>query len=142
MSTRLRVAWEEGAVAPIRIQSNPSARILVVDDDLDIRQLSADVLVRSGFAVDAAADGLAGWEALRVHNYDLLITDHNLPRLTGLELVQKLRSARMALPVILASGTLPLQEPQWHPGLQLAAILPKPFSPDQLLKTVKEVLRV
>ncbi len=142
MRSLLKVAWDKATVVPIRVQTNPCQRILVVEDETDIRQLSTQVLARAGFAVDAAEDGLAGWEALHAKNYHLLITDHDMPRLTGLELVKRLRSARMALPVILASGTLPMQQSQWDQELQLAAILPKPFSPDQLLGTVKEVLRV
>lgn len=142
MRSLLKVAWDKATVVPIRVQTNRSQRILVVGDETDIRQLSTKVLARAGFAVDAAEDGLAGWEALHAKDYHLLITDHDMPRLSGLELVKRLRSARMVLPVILASGTLPIQQSQWDQELQLAAILPKPFSPDQLLGTVKEVLRV
>ena len=142
MTSPLKVAWDQPAVVPIRIQAHPSQRILVVEDETEIRQLSAEVLARAGFAVDAAEDGIAAWEALHAKDYHLLITDHDMPRLSGLELVKRMRSARMALPVILASGTLPMQQPQWDHELQLAALLPKPFSADQLLGTVKEVLRV
>ena len=63
-----------------------------------------------------------------------------MPKLTGVELVKKLRSARMALPVIMATGKLPAKELAQNPLLQLAAILPKPFSFEELLGTVKEVL--
>lgn len=127
----------EPASAQARCGTNPPHRILVVDDDGDLRRLSAEVLISSGYQVDAAEDGEAGWEALQAKNYDLLITDNNMPNLSGLELVMKLRSARMALPVILTSGALPI----WDESLQLAAMLPKPFSIDELLGTVKEVLR-
>jgi DNA-binding response OmpR family regulator len=60
--------------------------------------------------------------------------------LSGLELVKKMRCARMTLPVILASGSLHTEELERQPWLQLAATLHKPFSPHQLLDTVKEVL--
>jgi len=123
-----------------RCQAVPFNRILVVDDDTDLRLLSAEVLSRSGYRVDTAEDGAAGWEALHGNNYDLLITDHNMPKVSGIELVKKVRSARMALPVILASGALPTEELNRHPWLQLAATLVKPFSSGQLLETVKEVL--
>ncbi len=135
-----------GAVAvagPTQIPAPPSARILVVEDNVEIRQLSTQILMRSGgYQVDAAGDGAAGWEALQASNFDLLITDHNMPKLTGVELVKKVRSARMALPVILATGTLPEEELARHPWLQLAATLFKPFSPHQLLATVQAVLGV
>jgi len=141
MNTLLETPCAKAAVAPTRNPANPSQRILVVEDDAAIRQLNAQVLVRSGYRVDAAEDGAAGWEALHAKNFNLLITDHDMPKLSGLELVKKVRSARMTLPVILATGALPEEELERHPWLQLAATLLKPFSPDQLLETVQEVLR-
>jgi DNA-binding response OmpR family regulator len=94
-----------------------------------------------GYVVDAAEDGVAGWQALRANTYDLLITDHSMPRMTGLELVKKLRSARLTFPVILASGGLPNEVFEQPPWLQPAAILVKPFTPRQLLATVEAALR-
>ena len=131
----------EPACAPIPCPTQPLQRILVADDDSDIRQLSARVLVRSGYHVDAAGDGAAAWEALQTKAFNLLITDHDMPRLTGVELVKKLRAARMALPVILVTGKLPAEELAQNPSLQLAALLPKPFSIGELLETVRVVLR-
>lgn len=130
----------EPAGAPLQREPNPPQRILVVDDDTSIRQLSTEVLIHSGYEVDAAADGAAAWEALQVKAFNLLITDHNMPGLTGVELVKKLRSARMDLPVILATGRLPAEAMAQKPSLQLAAMLPKPFSIDELLETVRVVL--
>ena len=75
-------------------------RILLVEDDGAIRRINAQVLVRSGYQVAAAQDGAAGWEALHANDFDLLITDHSMPGLSGLELVKKVRRARMTLPVI------------------------------------------
>jgi DNA-binding response OmpR family regulator len=127
------------------IQSSPTTpahRILVVDDDKELRMLSTRALTRSGFHVDAAADGAAGWEALHSNSYDLLITDYDMPKVTGLELVKKLRAARMALPVILATGAIPMDELNRQPWLRPSATLIKPFTVEQLLGTVKEVLRV
>jgi len=131
----------ESACAPLPRKLNLPQRILVVDDDISIRQLSTEVLIDSGYEVDAAADGVAAWEALQLKAFNLLITDHNMPRLTGVELVKKLRSARMDLPVILATGRLSTEAIAQNPSLQLAAMLPKPFSIDELLGTVRVVLR-
>jgi DNA-binding response OmpR family regulator len=131
----------EPAGASVQCQANPPHRILVVDDDSDLRLLYADVLVLPGYHVDAAEDGAAGWEALQVNNYNLLITEHSLPKLTGVELVKKLRAAHMAVPVVLAAGRLPTYELARNPSLQLAATLLKPFAVDTLLDTVKNVLR-
>jgi DNA-binding response OmpR family regulator len=120
---------------------NPTHRILLVGADTRIRRLSAQVLNRSGYQTDAAKDGEDGWEGLHAHTYDLLITDNNLPRLTGLELVKKLRFARMALPVIIASGSFGIEELNRNQWLQFAAVLLKPFTTDKLLATVEDVLR-
>ena len=132
---------EESACAPLQCPANLPRRILVVDDDSGVRRLSARVLIHSGYHVDAAEDGAAAWKTLQLKAFNLLITDHDMPGLTGVELVKKLRSARMLLPVILAAGRLPAKELIENPSLQLAALLPKPFSVVELLETVRVVLR-
>jgi two-component system OmpR family response regulator len=121
--------------------ANPTHRILVLDDDDDIREIYVETLVHGGYQVDAAADGQAGWEALQVRKYDLLITDHEMPRVSGLELVKKVCSSGMTMPVIMASGLLSAEELERHTSIQIAAALPKPFSPGELLQTVQQVLR-
>jgi DNA-binding response OmpR family regulator len=116
-------------------------RILVVDDDNDTRQLSVDVLAGSGYDVDAVMDGAAGWEALQANRYDLTITDNKMPKMTGLEMIEQLRSAHMTLPVIMATGHLPMVEFARRPWLKPDATLQRPFSNDDLLEAVKKVLR-
>ena len=116
-------------------------RILLVEDSQSIRRLCSKVLMRSGYQVDTAEDGEAGLRALRAarhdpDSFDLLITDNEMPRLSGLDLIQQLHIEHLDLPVILASGSVPAQTEQ----LRLAAILPKPFSADQLLQVVNEIL--
>ena len=131
----------EPAGAPRQRPTNSSHRILVVDDDSDTRQLSVDVLVGSGYDVDAVIDGAAGWEALQANSYDLTITDNKMPKMTGIEMIEKLRSASMALPVIMATRYLPMDEFARKPWLKPAATLQRPFSNDDLLEVVKTVLR-
>jgi len=132
---------------PVECQTRPGHRILVVEDEPDIRRLSAEVLENAGYKVDTAEDGKAGWEALRAvrhapQSYALLITDHDMPGLSGLDLVKKLRAAHMALPVIVATGTLPTEDLMTrYPWLEPAAALDKPYSIEQLLETVKALLR-
>jgi DNA-binding response OmpR family regulator len=122
-------------------QTNPPRRILVVDDDPDTRQLSVDVLVNAHFEVDAAVDGADGWQSLRAKHFDLVITDNKMPRMTGVELIEKLRYTRLPLPVIMATGQLPTQEFEQKPWLLPDATLQRPFSNDDLLATVKKVMR-
>jgi DNA-binding response OmpR family regulator len=132
---------KKAAAAPTPGRTSPPRRILVVDDDISIRRLSTEVLIHHGYHVDAAEDGAVAWNTLLHNSYDLLVTDHNMPKVSGVELLKKLRAARMALPVILVSGAIPTEELNRHPRLQLEATLPKPFTGDELLGVVKEVLR-
>ena len=115
-------------------------RILIVDEERDLRRLYAEALAGVGYHVDTAADGTTGWAALKTNHYHLLITEHETHNLTGVELVKMLRAARMALPVVMAAGRLPSHELARNPSLQLAATLSKPFHVDALLDTVKKVL--
>jgi DNA-binding response OmpR family regulator len=132
---------KETACISTEEHKNPSRRILVVDDDPDTRQLSIDVLVSSEYEVDAAKDGAAGWEALRAQHYDLVITDNKMPKMTGVELIEKLRYTRVGLPVIMATRQLPTHIFDQKPWLTPDATLQRPFSNDDLLATVKKVLR-
>lgn len=120
---------------------NPNQRILVVEDDPDILLLNKEVLLDCGYLVDAAKDGAAAWEALQLAKYDLVVTDYNMPRLTGVQLIEKIHAAEMSLPVIMATGALPVWEFALHPELQPTAVLLKPYTIAELAATVKEVLQ-
>lgn len=130
-----------GPGATARCRRTESDRILVVDDDPILRLVNAQILSFSGYQVDTAEDGVAAWEVLQVKSYDLLITDHSMPKLTGLELIKKLRSEGHHLPVIMVSGAIPTKELSRYPWLQLNAMLSKPYTGDELLGSVKKVLR-
>jgi DNA-binding response OmpR family regulator len=130
----------ESNSAPTQGQSIRPNRILFVDDNLTVRETTARVLIDSGYHVDAAEDGEAAWKALHAINYDLLITDQTMPKLSSVELVKKVRVAQMKLPVVLVSAALPTEELDRHPWLQLAATLLKPFTVDELLETVRAAL--
>jgi two-component system OmpR family response regulator len=131
------------AGAALRCRTNQPRRILVVEDEPDIRRINAEALKCSGYEVDTAKDGKLGWEAVShaPESYVLLITDHNMPGLTGLALVKKLRDARLTLPVVMATAALPSEDLfARYPWLQPAAVLLKPYSVEQLLGTVKKFL--
>jgi DNA-binding response OmpR family regulator len=119
---------------------NPPHRILVVDDEAPLRLVITRTLVDSGYHVDTAEDGAEAWQALRVKKYDLLITDNNMPKISGVELIQRLHAHKIAMPVIMATGTSPRSEFDRNPQLTPAATLLKPFTLAELLATVKRVL--
>jgi two-component system, cell cycle sensor histidine kinase and response regulator CckA len=84
--------------------------ILVVDDDVSVRQLTTELLTRAGFVVDGASDGAEGWEALQAKHYDLVITDNFMQKVTGIEMVKKIHAGNMNLPVIMATAIFPQEE--------------------------------
>jgi CheY-like chemotaxis protein len=86
------------------------AHILVVDDDPAVRGTVALVLESAGYRVGCAADGEAGWDAVCSARPDLLITDHEMPKLTGLELLRRVRAGSRHLPAIMISGCPPRGE--------------------------------
>jgi len=129
------------AGAPLQSKPDPQHRILVVEDDGEIRRLNTEVLLHSGYQVVAAEDGDEAWNDLQVGSYDLMVTDNDMPKVSGVELIKKLHAVRMALPVIMASGRIPTEEFERCPWLTPAATLLKPYTVDELLITVKVVLR-
>lgn len=121
-------------------QMNSPHRILVVDDEGDSRQFTVEVLTGSGYEAEGVKDGAAGWKALQNNSYDLIITDNKMPKMTGIEMLEKLYATRMTIPVIMATGILPTHEFDRKPWLRPAVTLQKPFSIDDLLATVKKIL--
>jgi two-component system response regulator RegX3 len=116
-------------------------RLLIVEDEPAIRTGLVDVFTYHGFAVTAAADGEAGWQATRSGRYDLLLLDVMLPGLDGFEICRRLRASdrETALILLTARGT---DDDVIH-GLQLGAddYVTKPFSIAELVLRVSAVLR-
>ena len=131
----------DSGAAPLPCPAKSLRRILLVDDDRGTCQRSLEVLAGCGYDVEAVKDGAAGWDALQAKSYDLIITDNKMPKMTGMEMIEKLHAARMAVPVILATACAPTREFDRKPWLRPAATLQRPFSNDDLLAAVNTVLR-
>jgi DNA-binding NtrC family response regulator len=114
--------------------------ILLADDDPQVRHVCSMALTREGLSVKVVPNGGDAWRALELAEYDLLITDNDMPGLTGLEIIGKLRSARRGTPVVLISGTVSAEGFCREARFSECAFLLKPFPPDHLLKIVKEFL--
>ncbi len=82
-----------------------SKRILVVDDSITVRELERQLLESRGYAVDVAVDGVDGWNAVRVGDYHLVISDVDMPRMDGITLVRSIKQdARLrSIPVVIVS---------------------------------------
>lgn len=114
--------------------------VLVAEDEAAIRQITVILLRSAGYTVVGVEDGEGAWEALRREFFDLVVTDHCMPRLSGLELLERLRDSGMDTPVIMVSGTMPAEEMSRHPWLQLNHHLTKPYSSAELLQSVAAAL--
>lgn len=126
-------------------ESSQAARpeLLVADDNRVIADVIRLNLERAGFGVRVARDGVEAWNLLQSQAFDLMITDYQMPGMTGEELCRKLRNdARLVgLPVILLSAKgLELDMPQLTQELALSAIMFKPFSPVKLIECVEHSL--
>ena len=128
------------AGAPVSLPAHAIHRILVVDDDPFLCHRNAEMLIRHGYVVNAAENGALGWQELQANHYHLLITENDLPKLTGVQLIQKVRFARMALPVIIASEKSPQVAVTRQLRLNPVVTLLKPYTLADFIETVKFVL--
>ena len=119
-------------------------RILVVDDEPSVREVTQRYLEREGYTVLTAATGTDGWQtieaSLKGEKLDLVVLDGMLPGLDGLEVLRRVR-ATSDLPIIMLSART--EEYDRIAGLDRGAddYVPKPFSPRELISRVKAVLR-
>ena len=115
-------------------------RVLVVDDDPLCRSLVARTVARAGFHTDTARDGEEGWSALRTTEYDLLITDNEMPRLDGIKMIRRLRAFAHSPPCILMTGNPPDPDSVLRTILHPGTVLPKPFTCLALMEEVFSLL--
>jgi len=80
-------------------------RVLVVDDSLTVREIERKLLESYGYRVDVAVDGMDGWNAVRRTKYDLVVTDVDMPRMDGIELVNSMKADHQLkkLPIMIVS---------------------------------------
>lgn len=129
---------------PFNSKERPRApfpkQILVIDDDEVVRELVARTVTQAGFQADTAGDGEEGWTALCTTTYDLVITDHSMPKLTGLKLIERMRAVSIEPPCILITASLPLPEPILRQIVHRGTVLEKPFLPSDLIERVYGLL--
>lgn len=117
-------------------------KLLVADDSLTTRTLEKSILESAGYDVDVAADGLEAWNKLEAGDFDLVVADVEMPKLTGLELAERIRSSKRfrTLPIVLVTA-LESDEDKRR-GLDLGAdayIVKGAFDQDMLLEAVAQL---
>ncbi len=126
---------------PAEARMNNDMRILVVEDDNKIASFVVKGLKQTGFAVDRCADGEEALVFAETTAYDAAIVDIMLPKLDGLSLVQRLRSRKIRIPVIILSAKASVDDRV--KGLQAGGddYLTKPFAFSELLARVQALIR-
>ena len=117
--------------------------ILAVDDSASMRQMVAFTLKSAGYHVALAVDGQDAWEQTGKRDFDLVLTDQNMPRMDGIRLTKKLRETpKFALTPILILTTESSDEMK-NAGRAAGATgwLVKPFDPAKLIEVIRKVLR-
>ena len=122
-------------------RNRAARRILFAEDDPQTRVVLVELLTRAGFVVDAAPDGKEALNLYRQHErgYDALITDHDMPDLNGLELVEKVREAQFPGKIIVVSGGLSFANASAYAALQVDKIFSKPISCRILINSLNEL---
>ena len=115
-------------------------KIMVVDDEAGIRNLLFDVLSEEGFLVTLAKDGEDSLKQMRKNKYDLVITDINMPRLGGLELIKRMKREGRKEKIIIMSGK-PFDLKRNRKEIpKVVALLNKPFQMNLFLEVVSSAL--
>jgi two-component system, chemotaxis family, chemotaxis protein CheY len=119
-----------------------SARLLIVDDSPSMRQMVAFALASGGYAVQEAEDGQNALDIARGARFDLVVTDVNMPRMDGIELIRQLRQLPeyRFTPLLMLTTESGTDRKMEGKAAGATGWLVKPFDPEQLLATVRKVL--
>lgn len=117
-------------------------RVLLVDDDVQVLATIQTLLEGRGYRVTALSDGPAAWAAFSSapRNFDLVLTDNSMPRMTGLQLSENIRALRNDIPVIICSGQGGLHSGAGEAKAGAVNFLMKPVPLKRLLSTVRSML--
>ena len=116
-------------------------RILIVDDDDEIRELLEFDIAQSGYFVDTAKDGLEGLNKALNNTYDLILLDVMMPKMNGFDVCKNIRQAKLAIPILMltAKGTIDDKTEGFDCGAD--DYLVKPFDIQEVLLRIRVLLR-
>lgn len=121
------------------LMTTSNYKILLVEDDENIRDILCEILKDEGFDVIPSIDGQEATEILKEKHFDLLISDFRMPRMNGAELLEWCRNHKIHFPVIFITANANLM-PSENLALKdcCAALLPKPIDLDQLMQAIED----
>jgi two-component system, NarL family, capsular synthesis sensor histidine kinase RcsC len=119
----------------------PGTRVLVVDDDDIVRGLHEAVLSLAGYVTESATNGEEALVMLAVGQFDLMVTDCNMPKLDGIGLIRTLRASGSKMPVVMISGSLMVRDLPSDVADEVAVALPKPARMSEIINGVAHAMR-
>ena len=125
------------------IMSERKGKILVVEDNAALSAVICFNLVRAGFEVVPATNGRAGLDLLQKGDFDLVLSDQQMPMLTGIQLCQHIRQlpGHQKTPfILLTAKCMEIDLVKLQQQLGVSAALPKPFSPSELVTCIEDAL--
>jgi PAS domain S-box-containing protein len=130
---------KSGGPGVASIEGVEGMRILLVEDNVTVAETINALLTRNGHAVTYAQNGEEAWELFRMRekSFDLILTDENMPSLSGTELLRRLREAGHNIRVVVVSGHLGAEKTDELNRLGVHGILHKPFLPKELFAILK-----
>jgi CheY-like chemotaxis protein len=116
------------------------AKILIVEDEEEVRQLLSDILTSGKHTVAVASNGNQGLEMFEKGSFDLVFTDLGMPDLSGWEVAKKIKNINGQVPIVLVTGWNVVIEDDKKKSNDVDMVIQKPFQVDQILSTVQEVI--
>lgn len=135
----------ENESAPVtRARRDGPAKVLLVDDDESVTRLLSSFFERNGIDCSAINSSEQAWELFeqKSEEFDIVITDHTMPNLTGIELIKKIRSVNKNIPIVLCSGFNELVNEDEATALGVSRFLNKPIRLENLASVISELTGV
>ncbi len=115
--------------------------ILLVDDEISIREVTQTILLRKGFAVQSTSDGQKAFDLFQANpnKYNLIVTDLSMPIMSGIELCQAIRASGSDIPIMLSTGHLDIEDQKEYESVGITKSIQKPWTAEELISSIQEI---
>lgn len=120
---------------------NPASKILIIDDEPNLRSTLAIILKRGGYSVDSVADAQAALQKLISERFDLVFLDLKMPGMSGMQLLPEVRLLYPDMPILILTANASLETAIEALRLGARGYLLKPLDPSQILVRLEEIFR-
>jgi CheY-like chemotaxis protein len=141
VTVRLPALTESGDETAASQASQQPLRVLVVEDEAQVRDIEAEYLRHDGHTVETAADGREGLDKFRRGGFDLVVADRAMPEMNGDMMTQAIKQAAPKTPVVMVTGFADMPLDQAQAGGQPDLIVRKPVTQEALRQAIAQVLR-